>query len=177
MEKTLINPNQCQYFGIPICDEPTNHHRPLGNEANFNTHIPMSMVGSTCVFITWYPIDNRVETCQHIIISNELYWYPSKHIFKISSIEKEQRSNVFNLRLINQVRIQTLHAPPVTYIQDDMAIHDFYRAMMNFSIWLAQDLIVDRLVGNIRVSMTKKWDATITNEMHHSETPELLARY
>ena len=45
-EKTLIKTNQCQAFGIPICDDPTNHHRPLGIEAYFSTHIPMSMVGS-----------------------------------------------------------------------------------------------------------------------------------
>ena len=29
MEKSLINPNQCQKFGIQICDDPTNTHRKL----------------------------------------------------------------------------------------------------------------------------------------------------
>ena len=38
MKRILINPNQCQYFGIPICDNPTNQHMPLGSEADFNTH-------------------------------------------------------------------------------------------------------------------------------------------
>ena len=33
MGKSLINPNQCQKFGIKICDEPTNPHRKLGIEA------------------------------------------------------------------------------------------------------------------------------------------------
>ena len=63
---------------------------------------------------------------------------------------------MFNLRLINQVRIQTPCDPPVTYIQDDMAIYDFYRAMVNLSIILAKDIMVDRLIRNIRVSMTKR---------------------
>ena len=63
MEKILINPNQCQPFGILICDDSTSHNRPLGIEADFNTHIPMSMVGSTCVFITWYITDEKIDTC------------------------------------------------------------------------------------------------------------------
>ena len=78
--------------------------------------------------------------------------------------------------LINKVRSQTPCAPPVTYIQDYMSIHEFYRAMVNVSIWLAQHLMVDRLIGNIRVSMTKKGYATITNERQHQVTPELLVR-
>ena len=81
-----------------------------------------------------------------------------------------------NLRLINKVRSQTPCDPPVTYIQDDMDIHDFYRAMVNLSIGLAQDLIMDSLIGNIRVSMTKNGYAKTTNESHHSVTPEPLAR-
>ena len=56
-----------------------------------------------------------------------------------------------------------------------MAIQIFYRLMVNVSIGLSQDLMVDRLIGNIRVSMTKKGYAAITNKKHHSITPELLA--
>ena len=63
MEKTLINLNQFQYLGIPICGDPTNQHRTLGIEACFNTHIPRSMVGSTYVFITRYLIDDNIDTC------------------------------------------------------------------------------------------------------------------
>ena len=89
-------------------------------------------------------------------------------------MEEEQRSNIFNIRLTNQVRSQTPCASPVIYIQDDMAIHDFDRAMLNVSFRLAQYLIVDMLIGNIRVFMTKKGYATITNKRHHLVTPELL---
>ena len=98
MEKTLITPDQFQAFGIPICDEPTDQHRPLGFEADFNTHIPMLMVGSTCVIITRYPTDDEIDTCWRITISNEHNWDPSKHIFKISSMDEDQSSNVFNLK-------------------------------------------------------------------------------
>ena len=56
-----------------------------------------------------------------------------------------------------------------------MDIHEFDRATVNLSIGLAHDLMVDRIIGNIRVSMTKKGYATITTERHHSVTTELLA--
>ena len=93
MDKTYINPNQCRDFGIPIFDDPTNQHRPVGIEEDCNTHIPMLMVGSTCGFITEYSTYDEIETCQHITISNEQDWDPSKHIFKISSMNEDQRSN------------------------------------------------------------------------------------
>ena len=71
-------------------------------------------------------------------------------------MEEDQRRNFLNLRPINKVRSQTLCAPPATYIQDDMTIHDFNRAMVDVLIELAQDLVADRLIGNIRLSMTKR---------------------
>ena len=136
----------------------------------------MSMVGSKCGFITRYTTDDEIETCRHITISNEHDWDPSKDIFKILSTEEEKRSNIFNLSSTNQVRSKTPYAPPVTYIQDKMAIHDFDRAMLYVSIGLAHYLMVGRLIWIIRVFMTKNGYATVTNERHHSVPPELLAR-
>ena len=63
LHKTLINPNKCQAFGIQICYNPTNQNMPLEIEADFNTHIPMLMVGCTCGFITRYRIYYKIETC------------------------------------------------------------------------------------------------------------------
>ena len=71
-------------------------------------------------------------------------------------MQEEQRGNLFNLRYINKVRIQTPCAPPVTYIQDNMGIHDFDRAMVNVSIRTAQDIMVDNQIRNIRVSTIKR---------------------
>ena len=70
---------------------------------------------------------------------------------------------MLNFRLINKLRSKKPCVPPVACIQDEMAIHDLYRAMVNNSIVLAHDLIVDRLIGNIRVYITKKGYAKITN--------------
>ena len=89
----------------------------------------------------------------------------------ISSLEEEKWSNMFNLRLINQVRIKTPCDPLVTHIQDGMFIHYFNRAIVNVSIGLAQDLMVYMLIGNIRVSLNKERYEKITNERHHSVTP------
>ena len=71
-------------------------------------------------------------------------------------MEEEQRINMFNLRSIDQVRSQTPCYPPVIYIQDDMAIHNFDSAMANVSIGLAQYLMVYRIIGKIRVYTTKR---------------------
>ena len=87
---------------------------------------------------------------------------------------EDQRINVFSPRSINQVKSQTPCATPVTYIPDDMAFHYLDRSMVNVSIGLFKDIMLDRIIGNIIVSMTKRGYATIKNEIHHLVTPELL---
>ena len=72
--------------------------------------------------------------------------------------------------------IKTPYAPPITHIQYDISIHDFNIAMVNVSVGLAHDIIVDRLISNMRVYMTKKGYVIITNERHNSLTPKLFAR-
>ena len=41
MEKSMINPNQCQKFGIQIRDNLTNPHRNLVTETSGDMFIPM----------------------------------------------------------------------------------------------------------------------------------------
>ena len=125
------------------------------------------MVGFTCGLIYWYSTDDNIETCRHITVSDEQNWDPSKQIFNISSMVEDQRRIVFNLRLINQVRSRTPCAPPVICIHDDMGIHDLYRSMVNVSIGLSQDIMLDRLIGNIKFFINRKVYATIKLERHH----------
>ena len=66
MEKSLINPNQCQKFGIQICNDPTDPHRKLVIEASEDLLIPTTMEGSTCGIITHPPTDNNLHECQNI---------------------------------------------------------------------------------------------------------------
>ncbi len=50
MEHSLINPNQCRAFGIRVCDDPTDEHRPLGMELSDDYVVPFQMRGTTCNF-------------------------------------------------------------------------------------------------------------------------------
>ena len=90
-------------------------------------------------------------------------------------MKREQRNNTFKLRPINKVRSQTPCGPLVTHIQNDMAILESNRAMVNVSTRLSEDLVVCRLIGNTRVSMTRRGYAKNTNERHHLVTLELFA--
>ena len=87
MEKSLINPNQCQKFRIQICNDPTDPHRKLVIEASEDLLIPMAMEGSTLNIVLHPPTDNDIHDCQQVLLSDEFYWYPSNNLFKISSME------------------------------------------------------------------------------------------
>ena len=63
MEKSMINPNQCQKFGIKICDDPTNPHRNMGIEAPEELFIPMTMKGSTFGLVTHHPTGDELYEC------------------------------------------------------------------------------------------------------------------
>ena len=45
METSLINPNQCQNFGIKICDNPTNPYTKIDIEAPEDLFVPIIMEG------------------------------------------------------------------------------------------------------------------------------------
>ena len=71
MGKSLINPKECQKFGIQICDEPTDPHRKLGIEASKELYIPMIMEGSTCGIVTHPNNDDGLHECHKNILSDE----------------------------------------------------------------------------------------------------------
>ena len=68
MEKSLINPNQCQKFGIQICNDPTNPHRKLVIEASEDLLIPMTMEGSNFGLVMHPPTGNDIHECQNILL-------------------------------------------------------------------------------------------------------------
>jgi hypothetical protein len=81
LPKTLLNPNQLRAFGISICDDPTDKHRPLGIELDNRTHLPMYMKGSICGLMTWSPTNEELESCRIVDVSNVSDWDPSSVIF------------------------------------------------------------------------------------------------
>ena len=93
MEKLLINPNQCRKFDIKICDDLTDPHRKFVIEALEDLFIPIKMEGSTCGIVTHPHTDKELCECQNILLSDGFYWYPSKNLFGISSIEEDYRTS------------------------------------------------------------------------------------
>ena len=169
MDKSLINPYQCRSYGIPLCDDPTDMYRTLGIEADDNTYIPMEMAGSTCGFITRYPTDDELATCRQITLSDEDEWNPSKTHFQVSLMEAEKYNTNLSTRLVYATNGRN-------QIQDDIAIHEFDRALTDISLGLSQDLIAERIISNVKTRQQRFGFATITNERHHGVDPELLAQ-
>ena len=85
--KSLINPNQCQKFGIQIFDDLTDPHSNLGIEVSEDLFIQMEIEVSTCGIITHAPIDDELHKRQRIILSDEFDWDPSNNLFEIYSME------------------------------------------------------------------------------------------
>ena len=52
---SLINPNQCRYYGIDFCDNPYDHIRGTGIDANDELHLQMATKGKYLLFSTRDP--------------------------------------------------------------------------------------------------------------------------
>ena len=123
MEKSLINPNQCQKFGVQIFDDPTNPHRNMGIEASEDLFIPMTMEGSTCGLVTHPSTDNELHEYHKIILLYGFDWYPSNRLFEISSMEEEYRTSSNFHQYINIVESRFPCVPPKIQCRYDLGIH------------------------------------------------------
>ena len=85
MNKSLINPNQCRAYNVPVCDDPTDPYRPLGIELE-DHHIPFIMQGSTAIFHSRRPTPEEMDTCEHIYMSDTEFWDPHNVQFQVSSV-------------------------------------------------------------------------------------------
>ncbi|GFH48999.1 Blackbeard [Chaetoceros tenuissimus] len=60
MKKSPINPNQCRNYGVSLCHDPTDPHRPLAiRKERFS--IPMQMFNSSCGFESRHPTMEELE--------------------------------------------------------------------------------------------------------------------
>lgn len=91
MDKSLINPNQCRHYRIPVCDDPTDQYRILRLAIDDNLFIPMGMDGTTCGFDSRCPTLEEMDSCKRVIVSHETDWDPSTVHFNVSSVEKENK--------------------------------------------------------------------------------------
>ena len=88
--KSLLNPNQCRSFGISLCDDPTDAHRELGIYVpSSDLMIPMTMNGSICSIMTRCPTHDELDSCRHILLSDEHNWNPDAVTFNVSSLNGE----------------------------------------------------------------------------------------
>ena len=176
MEQSLITPNQCQKYGIKICDDPNDPHRKLIIGASEDLFIQMVMEGSTCGIITHPPTDYHIHGCQRILLSDKFDWYPSNNLFEIYSMEEEymKRSKIHCYVTIVEIIITS--APPTIQCRYDLLIHEFDIKMANVSIRLAQDLMVDILINNVSVRRTRSGYATYTYKQHYGISSDMLAR-
>ena len=108
IEKSLINLNQFQKFGIQICNNPTDPHRKLVIQASEDLFISMKMEGSTSGLVTHLPTYEKNLECQNILLSDEFDWDPSNSLFEISSMEEEYRTSSKFHRYINIVERRVL---------------------------------------------------------------------
>lgn len=162
MDRSLLNPNQLRAFGIPVCDDPTDPHRPLGIDL-MNVKIPMSMQGSICGFVSRCPTDAELESCEKFQISDEHSWDPTSQIF-IASVDVEWGENGYIpcdiTRNICQVKTN-LHDDYL--FNDSHCFHEFDRALTRSGLGPQQ--MSDRMIHDV-----------VSNKRHHGTDVKLLSR-
>ena len=139
MERTLINPNQCRAYGVSICDDPVDPHRPLGimctGENGEDLFIQMFMNGSTCTFLSRYPTDIELDSCRRFLLSDEHVWDPSSDVFRHSSMEEEQ------LTISRVLSSRSIHMSKTGLeLSADPFLHEFDKRMISICPSLFQDL-------------------------------------
>ena len=91
MDKSIIKPNQCIHYGIPIFDDSTDKYCQLGLAVDGNLFIPTYMDGTTCGFDSRFPTPEEMDSCKRIIVSHETDRYSSTVHLNVSSVEKDNR--------------------------------------------------------------------------------------
>ena len=62
LKHSLINPNQCRSFGISLCDDPFDPHRPLSIYDPISEFtIPLTMNGTICFYKSRTPRPNEIQ--------------------------------------------------------------------------------------------------------------------
>ena len=59
------------FFGIPVCDDPTDTYRDLGLSIDDNVLIQMGMEGTTCGFDSRCPTLEDMASFKRITVSHE----------------------------------------------------------------------------------------------------------
>ena len=186
MDKNLINPNQCRHYGVSLCDDPTDPHRPLAiRKERFS--IPMEMFNSSCGFLSRRPTLEELESCPRVTLSDTESWNPERVSFQVSSLKGVQRTqhdwswehSKLDLPLNRLVAlVERPNGVEVPVFRDDTFIPDFDRGLCHASSGLAQDLAVSSLVSSVKAQLSDSARIALasTEKCYHEVTKELLAK-
>ena len=77
MTHTLINPNQCRYFGAEIQDNPYHPSEEMSIASEDETFIACLQSEGTILYLdTWCPTQNDLESFPHIELKSRQHWNP-----------------------------------------------------------------------------------------------------
>ena len=163
MTKSLINPNQCRSFGIPVCDDPTDPFRPLGFTLDNEELLPLVMEGTNTLMYTRCPTREEMDECRKIFMSDPDHWDPTNVHFPPK-----------RTATISSLRGNDTHS-----INDDIQ-SDFDIAMYSISDALCASELTKRVINQVTINQTPVTDAfgksIYTSDHHHAVTPELISR-
>ena len=135
----------------------------------------MEVIVLTSVIIMHPTTDNELQACQRILLPYEFDWNPSNNLFEISSMEEEYRTRSNFHRYINIIESRIPITPPTIQCIDESSLTYFDGSMGKKIIGTAQELVVDRSISNVRVSITRSGYSTYVYKWHHWIIADLLA--
>jgi hypothetical protein len=94
MPHSLINPNQCQHYGIVICDNPYDPDRTLSlRDPVSETDIPLVYQGNIVSLMTRAPTIEEISdrSLRHVTMSSQELWDPSSISTRPLLKEEEER--------------------------------------------------------------------------------------
>jgi|AntRauTorckE5430_2_1112549.scaffolds.fasta_scaffold06125_2 hypothetical protein len=116
MKNTLINPNQLQYFGLDVKDDPYDKNQPMRIESeNGKAVLPLHSDGTVIYLDTWSPTDVDLNDFPRVIMSSHHEWNPADVKFPKTSRQSEEE---MSFRSIASVRGEEFHA------EDEMDMDD-----------------------------------------------------
>ena len=91
LERTLINPTQCNAHGIRIWDSPMISYRRLGIGIDSQLTVPMSTRGASCRFIIRCPTDEELNSCWTYQIPSYVECDPYLVVFDVCRVKRHAK--------------------------------------------------------------------------------------
>ena len=160
MSHSLINPNQCRLFGIDLCDDPFDAHRPLGiTDTETGLVVPLRfnrcVVGITTRAPSHQEIEEAREAGRLIVMTSEASWDPSS--VSINLIGRSQGK-------------EKRRAQPG---------HEWDALLRSCSVIYTEQSMADAMVAKVQVRTKDSIISAseiVTNERHSRITVDDLAR-